>query len=74
MTTATEIPPDIRARAMRYNEEFRRVCAPFDELTPVQREAAFNFLLSWHGSQAARGNDVEQDLLNDALAAARRAR
>jgi hypothetical protein len=72
MTTATEIPNDLRARAERHNEEFATMCAPFDDLTQRQRDAALNHFVGWVGSHAMRGDEEARALFQAALEAARR--
>jgi thioredoxin-like negative regulator of GroEL len=69
---ATELPNDLQARADRHNEEFAAMCAPFDELTQRQRDAALNHFVGWVGSQAMRGDEEAKALFQAALEAARR--
>jgi hypothetical protein len=72
MTTATPIPPDIRARAERINAEFLEMLAPFDDLTPTQQREALVWFIGWVGSAAARGDEDAQACFDGALKAARR--
>jgi hypothetical protein len=66
------ISPDLQARAQRHNFEFRAMCAPFDDLTQRQRDAALNHFVGWVGSQAMRGDEEAKALFQAALEAARR--
>jgi hypothetical protein len=72
MTTATEIPPAVRARAERINAEFLEMLAPFDDLTPTQQREALVWFVGWVGSAAARGDEDAQACFDGALKAARR--
>lgn len=70
--TITELSPATLARVEALNRQHLEICAPFDALTPAQRNSALNFFVGYLGAAAMRGDQDAAGLIADALKAARR--